>query len=503
MKTTVPDRTVAVLKIILASAAVFYLVAYVAVASSRLSYPFELEWREGGAVDQVARILAGEKLYVSPSLGFVPYTYTPLYFYVSAAVAKATGLGFTPLRLVSFLSSLGSLVIILLMVKRETTSWFYGVISAGLFAATYRAAGAWLDIARVDSLFLLLLLLAMYLLRYGRTRRSYVLAGVFVCLSFLAKQTALAISLPLMLYCVWAERRRAAYFVVTALGLLFLTTLALNVVTGGWYGYYVFQLPSEHGTQWQMLIEFWTKDVLILFVACALALFYLVMKWRQGEKRTAVFWCLSLSGLVGAAWMSRMSNGGYNNALIPAYAALAMLFAMGMCEALRTIGAQPQRTQVAAIVYLCVLCSIQFGILRYNPAAQIPTQADEDAGRSMLRTISERPGEVFIPSHGYLATLAGKRSYGSGMAIFDMQRDSPIRAGLVEEVRAAIREQKFDSMVLDAPSSWFADAWFPEVYQYYEKQDTLFADPGVFWPVTGMRTRPEFIVVRKTTGTRY
>jgi 4-amino-4-deoxy-L-arabinose transferase-like glycosyltransferase len=498
MKPETLNRVTSLCKILLVAAAVLYLTAYVLIAVTRLTYPFELEWREGGSVDQVARILAGHQLYVSPSLAFVPYTYTPLYFYLSAAVAKVIGLGFAPLRLVSFLSSLGSLALILLLVKRETSSGFYGVLAAGLFSATYRASGAWLDIARVDSLGLVLLLPAIYLVRFGTTRRSYVLAGVLVWLSFLAKQTALAISLPIMLYCVWAERRRAVFFVGTVLGLVGLSTFALNAATEGWYAYYVWRLPSEHSTQWQMLTAFWTQDVLVLFVAFALTLLYLVAKWRQGEKRAAVFWFLCLSGLLAAAWMSRLSNGGYNNALIPAYAGLSIMFGLGICEALRIIRLRPEKVQVLAVTYLFLVCLVQFGILRYNPTAQVPTQADTDAGRYMLRTISEQPGEVFIPSHGYLAELAGKRSYGCGMAIFDMQQDSPIRAGLIEEIRAAIRQRRFDSIVLDAPSSWFSDVWFPEVYQYYQQQGKLFDAADVFWPVTGMRTRPQFIVVPKS-----
>ncbi len=51
-------------------------------------------------------MLDGKSLYTAPTLGYVSYTYPPLYTCVSAAVAEVTGLGFLPLRLVSFASSL-------------------------------------------------------------------------------------------------------------------------------------------------------------------------------------------------------------------------------------------------------------------------------------------------------------------------------------------------------------------------------------------------------------
>src|SRR5690242_13004900 len=70
----------------------------------RISFPYELHWMEGGSVDHVRRILAGEPLYVPPSIDFVPYTYTPWYFYLSAFVSRIIGIGFIPLRLVSIVA---------------------------------------------------------------------------------------------------------------------------------------------------------------------------------------------------------------------------------------------------------------------------------------------------------------------------------------------------------------------------------------------------------------
>jgi 4-amino-4-deoxy-L-arabinose transferase-like glycosyltransferase len=57
-------------------------------------------------VDHVLRVLSGQKLYVQPSLEFVPFIYPPLFVYLSAMVSMVTGVGFEPLRLVSFVSSL-------------------------------------------------------------------------------------------------------------------------------------------------------------------------------------------------------------------------------------------------------------------------------------------------------------------------------------------------------------------------------------------------------------
>ena len=484
------------LRVILLVLAALYLVAYVVVAVARISYPFELEWREGGAVDHVVRILAGETLYVQPSVAFVPYTYTPLFFYVSAAVAKVIGVGFTPLRLVSFASSLGSLLIIYLLVKRETKDTWCGILAAGLFAATFRASGAWFDLARVDSLCLVLCLAAVYLVRNKPSRLGYVAAGLVVTLAFLAKQTALAVCLPLIVYAVTFRRRLAAYLLGTAGILITGSTIVLNYVHGGWYYYYAFVSPRQHSIVSEMFVGFWSMDMLIVFVALALAVAYLAMSYRRGSRESVVCFGLLLGGAVGGSWLSRLSNGGYNNVLMPAYAVLSILFGLGLHETLAFFQTLPGRKRSVATSYALLLCVIQFASLRYDPFALVPSRADAQAGTQLIRTLRQASGEVFLPYHGYLPVKAGKQSFGSGMALFDMQGErGPVKQQFADDMRRAIREQRFGAIAIDAPFSWFSDTWFPEVEDYYVLQHVIFEDPNVFWPVTGMRTRPEWLYV--------
>ena len=185
------------LKYIALGGAIFYLVVYILIALSRMTYPYQLEWMEGGAVDHVRRILTGHQLYGKPSLSFTTFIYTPLYFYVSAIVTTFIGIGFAPLRCVSFASSLGCFIIIFLFVKRETRCIICSMLSVGFFAATFHMSGAWFDIARVDSLFLLLLLVSIYVFRGHTSDKTLCFAGILIGLSFLTKQTALVIALPL------------------------------------------------------------------------------------------------------------------------------------------------------------------------------------------------------------------------------------------------------------------------------------------------------------------
>jgi 4-amino-4-deoxy-L-arabinose transferase-like glycosyltransferase len=180
-----------------------------------MGYPFELEWMEGGSLGQVSWILSGHKLYGPPSLEFTPWVYPPLYFYVSAAVSSMLSGGLLPLRLVSFVASLGSLAFIFAIAQRETGSRRAGWLSAGLFVATYQLGGTWFDLARVDSLFLVLSLAALYVLRFTESFRAALLAGVLISLSFFSKQTALGVATPVALFLVAVDWRRGLVFIAT------------------------------------------------------------------------------------------------------------------------------------------------------------------------------------------------------------------------------------------------------------------------------------------------
>jgi hypothetical protein len=104
---------------------------YLFVALHRIGYPYELEWLEGGAVEIASRVAHGQAIYVAPSIHYVPYPYTPLYFWVTGTVARFTGVGFLPLRLVSLLSSLGACGLLARIVWRETGDMVAGVVAPG------------------------------------------------------------------------------------------------------------------------------------------------------------------------------------------------------------------------------------------------------------------------------------------------------------------------------------------------------------------------------------
>jgi len=84
--------------------------------------------------------------------------------------------------------------------------------------------------------------------------------------------------------------------------------------------------------------------------------------------------------------------------------------------------------------------------------------------------------------------LAGKRSYAHAMAVWDVARgsDSDAAGSLLSEITAAVRERRFAAVIVD--SDVFAQ---PDLDVYYYRHPIAY-EGDVFYPVTGMRTRPQY-----------
>jgi len=469
-------------------AAAWYIGAYAYVAAIRLRYPFELEWMEGAVVDHVRWILSGKPLYGPPSFDFVPFIYPPLYFYLSAAMSKLTGVGFLPLRLVSFGASLGSLLIIHRLVARDTKSAFAGFVAAGLFAATYPLSGGWFDIARVDSLLLLLLLSVVYLVRLHPRPAPLVLGGVMTWLAFLAKQSGVVMLAPVALGAVVNYGRRSLFLVGSALVSFLAGNWVLDRLFRGWFSYYVFDLPRAKKVVKLQVVGFWTSELLpSLFIAMLISVLFLGYELCRGDRARGRFYLAALLGMVGGSWLFRSYSGVYYNALMPAHATISMVCGLGLGRVVQARRAGGRLLPLSLL--LCAACLAQLVLLVHHPLRQLPSPQDLQAGRRLIATLAAVHGEVYIPEHGYLAALAGKRTYAHGLAMRDVKRGDPGPnwERLNAEVQRAIEQRRFAVWVLETR------AWGRFLAGRYVRTGRVFDRADVFWPVTGMRTRPESV----------
>jgi Dolichyl-phosphate-mannose-protein mannosyltransferase len=489
------DHGARLMRLLVCAAVAAPIVAYLWLALHRVGYPFELDWMEGGSVELTARVAAGHSIYATPSLGFVGWTYPPLYYWITAGVAKLIGIGFLPLRLVSLTASLVSMATLAWIVIRETGNRIAGLVAAGLFAATFRISGAWFDTGRVDSLFLALTLLTVAWGRWARGVHGGVGLGMLAFLACFTKQTALLALLPALVFVAVTRRRVGVPALLTLLGLVVASTAVLDAATHGWYGYYVFSELAHQPWARQVWLGFWRDDILhrqwpllILLLAGAVTLTWHARR-PPALSAPPAYYAAAAAGLIISAWISRLHTGGYENVLMPAYAAIALL--AGLTYAGLIDGPHGR----VALPLLGVALGVQLGLLVYPIGAQIPTAADRAVGAQLIARLRALPGPVIVIRHPWYATQAGKGTFAQAEAIDDVLRSASTRGAraLRASLRDALDTDNVQAVVLDGP--WDARLLEPELTRDFRLQTKPITTSRLY-PLTDVRTAPTLLYLR-------
>jgi hypothetical protein len=499
-------------------------------------YPFELEWTEGAFLDQVVWISSGRFPYQAPTLEFLPLTYTPFYFYLAAGAAKIFGAGFFAPRLVSVLATAGVLALSFRLVLDATGSKLAAWLAAGVFAASYRFTGAWLDLAKTDSLFLLIVLLAYWVYRW--TRRSarqgdsllfpWALSGGLFALAYFTKQTTLpvvAVLAPVSLL-VWRGRSWPVWVFAAALagGAFWL----LDRLSQGWFSYYTLDALAYHerllavGVFWGPLLKHMAPALLLAGLSLPLAM----AQSRANTQGTTMFFAqrstdtnqhlpagslpFSLPflwediafalALILASWSVFFKTWTYDNGFLPASLGLSLLAGMAngwwrAAPALwRQAAAQPL---LKAAPFLLMIA--QFMFLTYDPRQQLPTASHREAGEQLLQDVAELPGEVWVFQHSYLSRMAGKASFFHAAPMGDHlgaaqppagSEDFQRRQQIAAVFEQALRAQTADWVIVDKLADYWQPAYMPV------KELTEDSPEANFLPLTGAATRPSFILAR-------
>jgi hypothetical protein len=427
----------------------------------------------------------GAPLYAPPTLGFVPYLYTPLYYVVGALATLVFGLGLPALRVVSLLSSLALFAGVGALVRADARRTPTAIVAAGLFAACFALGGAWLDLAREDTLCLALLVWGLVAARRSHRVRGALCAAMLLTLAFLTKQLALlpALAVAPYLYARAGRRAAAAYGAALALGIGG-TTVVLDAVTHGWYVRYAFVLPARHDLVPSQYIGFFTGDLLwpaIVLVALG-AVGVVVLARRRGDG--IWFHALVGSGLVAAAYVGRLHSGGYDNVVLPAYLELAIIAALGLERLLEADRRAWQRGAVA------LLAGAQLAALAYAPWRYIPSAADTRAGDRMIAALRALPQPIYLPSNPWYAERAGSPMTAQSAALEDVLRAhvDGTDTALATELHDAIAAHRFGAIVVDSATGL---SYLPkDLCTYYRPDHALPVGGDDLFPVTGTRTRP-------------
>jgi hypothetical protein len=354
-----------------------------------------------------------------------------------------------------------------------------------------------MDIARVDALFLLLGVAALWVLRTrpGAWRAK---AAALLVLCFLAKQTGVIFAAPLVLFVLRDEARGAGGGLARWRGVPFALAVAvgvgasawlLDVTSGGWYRFYAFGLTTHHPLVSSMWADFWTADVLAHLGGVALGALFVVLGPSGLPKRERELWGAALVAALLTSWSGRLHDGGWANVLMPAYAILSALFAIAVHAGTTYAWRAAPDVGRRLAVFVSVAAVGQLAMLAYDPRTVVPSDHDEAAGWRVVAALRAAPGDTFVPTDSYLSVMAGKRPHLHEMAADDILSGPPgeVRNRLVEDVGRALRERRWAMVITD--NDWFAD----DVMAGYQRGADSVGDPTAFYPLSGVHYRPGWI----------
>jgi 4-amino-4-deoxy-L-arabinose transferase-like glycosyltransferase len=470
---------------------------------SRMFYPYQLEWMEGASLVEVNHILQGRILYAPPSIYFVPLIYPPLYFYISAGIAKIIGFGFGALRLVTFLSSAVCAVILYTAVHSKTKSRLAGWLAVGCFASAFMLTGQWFDIARVDMPAAAFSMLGIYLARqrdHEAAPITALLAGIAFAFGFMTKQSALGVALAAIVYLLVFHWRRAFWL---AFSFAVSTAVVYSIFwleSAGWINYYLFTIPRAHAFSFEigrilsvLIGQF--APIPILLIAGFLPF---ILSPRKTFADSDHRYYLTMAGaLIATGVIGRLNAFSGPNVYVSTYLGVALLVGLEAGWLLEIIQ-QPNLQKFGAILMMLewILLSAQFAFLMpaFIQTRTIPTQQDKATGDALVARIKNYSGDVLAPDVNYLTLYAGKTPYYNEMAMSEIRGEGnlypmPEWTAIEAQINALIHAPTTRAVIVDflpPLANLIADC---------QRQTITYPNKTTFTPVAGPpNARPNFII---------
>ncbi len=393
------------------------------VIAGRLGYPLELEWLEGSQIYHAVRLLHGEVIYRRGASGFLPHPYPPLHPALTAAVGAVWGLSYTSARAVSvvcFAVAVGTVTWRALVHWPRRARAVVALVSLGYLATTYSMVHAWYDLARVDSMALVLFVLAGASLDRGdgpvRTTHL-VLTGALAALSLSAKQTNVFFVAWLGLHSIVWERGRAWLFIAT-LGAASAGGFGwLEWRTGGAFADWLFE-TARHPLELPAFAAF-GKQLLI----CAPFLLVLPFATRRMAAsgklgRSSRLWLGMLIAAIPASLLPFVKVGGGQHNLMPLLFLAGPVTLMVAGDALFEdlsggeggVGLASTSEASKLVAVGLVMQALVASLHLYGPDRCRPSAEDRRLAEALNRRIAGLEGGVICPLDPFLPVANGNRA---------------------------------------------------------------------------------------------
>jgi len=309
-----------------------------------LGFDYPLDYGEGPLLNQALRLIQGKPLYPR-EIASPPYlvsNYPPFYVLINAMFVALFGPSLVIGRLISFLSTLGSAVMIALIVRHFSNWKDYLPILSGvsIFLITPYVL-EWSPLLRIDMLGLFLSLAGMFVLIRDpkQNRNIFLSAALFILAAFTRQSYGLAAPLAALVFTFTKDKGQALKLALTyALGGLAIFGLLYWITDGAFFFHII--TANVNAFDWNTVMRF-AQDILqkmpfILLLAVA----YLAVGWRM-TKSYALLAPYILSSALAALTIGKIgSNINYLVEISAAFGLMIGVIFVRLTETLRIEASQ-------------------------------------------------------------------------------------------------------------------------------------------------------------------
>lgn len=366
-----------------------------------IGYPYTADYGEPYLLNQATMISRMQSPYQPIELSpFVIANYTPLFPTVLAPFVKVFGAGYWYGRLLATLATLGTALVVGLLVFGATGHKTPSLLAALSLLSFYHYY-EWGAYSRVDALAVFLVALGLLLVDKGC--RIYIYLPFFVA-AFFTRQTMLAGAVA-TLAILWTTERRseARRFALSFVLCLAVVGLALNAVTRGQFFLHTVVYNANLFSVRDMFLY-------LLHLArysgfyCAFGLAYFVFVLSEGRRSLAMYF-LVFSFLAGLMCGKVGAAPNYWFEFIVALCwSLGLLW--GECHEIQGRGGRVLHVVLASFLLLQIAANFHLPRTRYD-YSQTPTRETRNNQATVLDYVKSVSGDVLCHD-GALALLAGK-----------------------------------------------------------------------------------------------
>ena len=440
-------RTVAIAA--LSVPAILQLATFTKIVLSRVAYPMDIEWLEGGELYQAYRWIHGLPVYGPPEQGYLPFLHPPAHFMLLGLLGRIVGIDYAMGRLVS----IAFFALACAFVAREVGSRcatreerFVAPLVALAFAmASFPVVSGLYDLIRNDTMALGLVLLGAALVGDGRvSRRRIVLVAVVLAAATYTRYPCIFMSLAIGLFVLVRSRRNGLLLLCCTLAAGGAVLFALQLKSGGWYWWMTVTVLSGHPLDGARFFEALSRVMRFAPFLVAIPFVLSIRTLRDRLAPRTVLWCGLLAGAFPAGLLPFAKLGGFDNDLIPIVFLAGPVAVLVVVDLLQDqpgrSGAGPRAPWIALVA-----ASAYLAWRLYDPGAFIPTAERWRRAERFNAFVAGLDGGVIIPNHPFVPIRNGQR----GPQFHTMPYLDVVGAGLGEALLPYIEASHAQWAILD------------------------------------------------------